>query len=530
MPVNATNKLKSILDLVEKDSGIIANVSKQDIAAGVQGGYMMSEAIGTAIDATNVNSDGKITAEDLRKVSDYIRATPALYGAFVIGHGDDEGNIETGFHLVQSDGGRMQFQGRDFVDTIADAIFHVGFTYNDGRFRNEDGNANERVDDIAGWMNYFINGENRVYGTWKADTLYSGKYSGLVSDAADEIFEAGNGDDRIWAGDGDDLILAGEGDDTAGGGSGDDDIKGSSGDDRLMGDAGFDKIYGGIGQDVVSGGRHGDEIYGGQNNDILYGEGGNDLIEGGWGNDKLGGGDRHDRLRGGDGNDKIYGGDGDDRMQGNDDDDVLSGDRGHDEMYGGNGRDRMYGGGGNDVISGGNAADEIHGGDRGDRLYGNGHKDRLFGGDGYDSLMGGDDDDELHGHDGNDRLYGGNGNDRMYGGEGEDRFYSDGGADVMSSWEKKQVRDTFIFESGDTGVRLSQRDTIEGFQHGVDKIDLTGFDDLHWVGNGDFRASGRGEVSFLGRLVVIDENGDGQIDSAIEMAYVDHMSKSDFIL
>lgn len=56
--------------------------------------------------ATGANADGLVTPDELRAMSDHIRGDEALHAEFVEGHGDDEGDEETGFHLVQGDGGR----------------------------------------------------------------------------------------------------------------------------------------------------------------------------------------------------------------------------------------------------------------------------------------------------------------------------------------------------------------------------------------------------------------------------------------
>ncbi|MGI9355506.1 MAG: hypothetical protein ACR2PF_10160 [Rhizobiaceae bacterium] len=145
--------LKAIVDGVYSDPGLQTRITNPEIEGGADGARTMNAVILEAVQATGAMADNVVMPDELRSVSDYIRANSDLYARFVDGHGDDEGNIETAFHLVQGDGGTLRFQGREFVDTVADAIYHVGFEYRNGRFRNEDGNANEQVDDVAGWIN-----------------------------------------------------------------------------------------------------------------------------------------------------------------------------------------------------------------------------------------------------------------------------------------------------------------------------------------------------------------------------------------
>ena len=194
--------LESIITAISNDPGLKANVTPSDLAEGIAAARNLNLILAKVIDKTGVNADGVITMADLEIVSDAVQADTDLYGPFARYHGDDESASETGFHLLQNDGGVQNFQGRNLINTVIDAIYHFGFPYYDDRFVNEDFNPNELVVDVAGWLNFFLNGENRVYGTDGDDELGSGSYSTAFAAAADEIFDAGSGDDfdlgRRW--------------------------------------------------------------------------------------------------------------------------------------------------------------------------------------------------------------------------------------------------------------------------------------------------------------------------------------------
>jgi Ca2+-binding RTX toxin-like protein len=356
MQTLTSRTLDGIATSVAKDPGLIANTSAADIAGGVAAAQLMNEVIAEAIAATKVNEDGNLSTSDLRMMSKHIRQDDDLYAKFVEGHGDDDGNDETGFHLVQGDGGTLQFQGRDYVDTVADAIYHVGFRIVDGRFQNEDGNANERVDDVAGWMNFFVNGENAVYGSGKSETLNSGEYSDAFADAENETFYARGGHDKVWAGDGDDIVWAGSGNDIVGG---------HDGNDVLNGEGGHDKLWAGAGDDIVNGGNGNDISAGHDGNDIMNGGRGRDALWGNDGDDTLNGDQGRDKLGGGDGNDIINGGAGRDRIWGNDGDDIITGGAGRDDMHGGEGVDTFVFNAGDSGVKG-RSRDVIKGFDSGE--------------------------------------------------------------------------------------------------------------------------------------------------------------------
>lgn len=103
------------------------------------------------------------------------------------------------------------------------------------------------------------------------------------------------------------------------------------------------------------------------------------------------------------------------------------------------GNDTVTATAGNDVIDLGAGRDIGRGGSGADRIFGAGGDDVLVGGGGNDVLAGGA---------GNDTLFGGAGADRLSGGLG---------------------RDVFVFRGG------YGRDTVLGFEDGIDRIDLSGF-------------------------------------------------------
>ncbi|MEO0402029.1 MAG: calcium-binding protein [Pseudomonadota bacterium] len=565
VPKTETNTLDTIADLVLSEPGLIANIYPEDIEGGAAAARQMNEVIETAIAATGVNTDGKLSTDDLYTLSAYIRADAALYAEFLEGHGDDKGNLETGFHLVQGDGGALRFKGRDFIDTVADAIYHVGFAIVDGRFENEDGNANEKVTDVAGWMNYFVNGENRVYGTDASETLSSGHYSFVLEEATHEIFEAGAGDDRIWAGIGNDWVYGGTGDDQSAGGDGDDRMFGQDGNDRLSGDDGRDRLDGGAGDDTLHGGRNGDRASGGDGQDNVFGNEGNDKLSGGAGDDTVGGGSGNDTMYGDAGNDRMWGDAGDDDMWGGQGDDNINGGDGRDRIWLSGGDDYAYGANGRDIIKGGAGDDEIWGGSGNDKLSGHTGDDSIGGQDGDDSLLGedgndtlrggegddtlsggagndslrGDDgkdriiggagEDNIHGGDGRDVVSGGSGNDVVSGGDGADRISGGAGADELLDYEAIEARDVFVFAAGDSGVTADTMDVIKGFTSIIDKIDLTDFGGLRFI-KGDTFTGKRAEVLFDGDFVQIDSDGDGTGDEMIELISVNAVEAADFIL
>jgi Ca2+-binding RTX toxin-like protein len=206
----------------------------------------------------------------------------------------------------------------------------------------------------------------------------------------------------------------------------------------------------------------------------------------------------------------MWGEEGNDTMQGDIGKDVLGGGDGADSMAGGAGNDTLYGDLGNDTLAGDDGNDELHGAD------------------GFDSMSGGAGNDMMYGGADNDTLLGGDGKDTLYGSEGGDVISGGAGRDAIKLWEDVQARDTIVFAAGDSGITRSTMDVVEGFQTGVDKIDLSAFGGLTFEATG-FAASGS-SAYYDGHFLQIDSNGDRAADMMIEFAWTMSISTGDILL
>ncbi|WP_181259230.1 calcium-binding protein [Pseudoduganella armeniaca] len=298
----------------------------------------------------------------------------------------------------------------------------------------------------------------------------------LVSSAAAEAIDAGDGDDIVFSAGGNDTVNGGNGADVLNGGEGDDSVDGVAGNDRLFGGNGNDVLNGGAGDDTLSGDAGNDTLDGGSGNDTF-------VFARGFGSDVLNQNDsassRSDtvvftdlastdvqalervgsalvvRFVGGDQLtlNNYYYSDGYWEYKINQirfadgitwdqkaikDHTVTQGTAGNDNITGYNGgANRIYGNAGNDTIAGGSDSNALFGGGGNDSLTGGGVADTLMGGDGNDYLAAGS---------GNDVLDGGLGNDTLDGGSGNDTFvFAKGfGSDVLVQNDSTSVRNDVV--------------------------------------------------------------------------------------
>jgi hypothetical protein len=147
--------LDSLITTITTDRGLILRVPTSEIVDAALAADEMNKFIIEAIRATGVAYDNTFDAGDIRLVNGYLRANHR--DRWVVLHGDDEGDSETGFHLVQNDGAKSELFGDDnAINTVADGIYHLGFGTSGHRLLNEDGNRNASLEDVAFWLNELL--------------------------------------------------------------------------------------------------------------------------------------------------------------------------------------------------------------------------------------------------------------------------------------------------------------------------------------------------------------------------------------
>jgi len=474
--------LDRVTDTIMADKGLDRKISDQDIADGADAANGMSAIINEAIESQGLANDGVINVADIRQINSFIREN--YQEEWVRLHGDDENGEETGFHLVQNDGARTRMFGENFVNTVADGIFHLGFQIQGNNILNEDGDANATLSDLADWVNYFYvdqgktnTGLDELVQAIKSDQgLSRNTNAGDINGGAEaanglnkllvEAIEAtGAASDNLI--DIDDVKAINQylqenhkeqwkelhGDDERGEETGFHLVQNDGSNIKYRGDNLVNTVIDGLyhlgfqikGDNVLNedGNRNAnlgdlatwlnnfylneESTFGSQKSDRITGLNHDDKIWARDGNDLVIAGDGDDFVDGGNGNDRLIGGDGDDTLIGAAGNDRLEGGAGNDVLDGGDGKDLLIGGQGDDKLDAGTGNDRLIGGDGNDELVSSAGNNRLEGGNGDDSLTSGAGRDLLIGGKGNDTLNSGAGDDRLIGGDGNDELVSSAG-------------------------------------------------------------------------------------------------------
>jgi hypothetical protein len=144
--------LDMIVNVILTDRGLLTKVPTSDLRAGAETANEMNHLIVEAIKAEGLGNDKKLTTADIRTLNNYLVTNHAEKWAEL--HGDDEDGEETGYHRIQNDGATTRLYADNVMNTIADGIYHLGFETNrNDRLLNEDGNANQRFEKVAWWLN-----------------------------------------------------------------------------------------------------------------------------------------------------------------------------------------------------------------------------------------------------------------------------------------------------------------------------------------------------------------------------------------
>ena len=337
-------------------------------------------------------------------------------------------------------------------------------------------------------------GVNNIIGTIFDDKIDGG--------AGADIMDGGNGNDTYFVDNAGDVIT-----EVAGGGGGTDTVIVTTNANFTLADN-LENL-------TLQGTNNGQTGTGNNLANVIIGSAARNTINGLGGADTLYGGAENDTMNGGDGDDTMYGElnlaptDPNFAITGND---TMNGGNGNDTMFGENGNDTMNGDAGDDTMNGGAGNDTMSGGTGNDTMNGDAGNDTLNGGDGADTLNGGD---------GIDRIVGGAGVDSLWGGDGADVFVFNGTAGSNT------VND--IGTNGLTGANVAGLETINDFQSGIDRIDLTGIDaNGSATGNPGFTmvtdfTGVRGQMRFDATNGVLegDVNGDSVADFRLKInAYV----------
>ena len=250
------------------------------------------------------------------------------------------------------------------------------------------------------------------------------------------------------------------------------------------------------------------------------------------------------------GNDRLTGTAMDDTLVGGDGADVLDGGFGHDLMQGGRGNDFYIVDSLGDTITGEIAFSEGGGIDTVRAFVDYVQPDNIelvrlgfiddtlrlsaIGNDAPGTLVGNAVANTLYGRGGNDQINGNGGWDKLIGGTGRDTLVGGAG------------RDTFIYTAfADSRTGAGNRDVINGFDRGGDRIDLSaldantatfGVDDAFtFIGAAAFTGQA-GQLRYQGLggpnavIVEADHNGDRVADLQIFVNLTTFMTGSDFIL
>ncbi len=150
-----TSGLDRVISIIRDDKRLNKRVTPEDIEVTINSAKRMNEIILEAIINRGLANDKKISIADTREINDYIFHN--YHDEWIVLHGNDEEDSETGFHRVVNDGAKTRLFGKNAINKIFDSIYHLGFeTHLKNRLLNEDGNKNASYKHVAKWLDTLL--------------------------------------------------------------------------------------------------------------------------------------------------------------------------------------------------------------------------------------------------------------------------------------------------------------------------------------------------------------------------------------
>ncbi|NOZ89949.1 MAG: hypothetical protein GXO60_01545 [Epsilonproteobacteria bacterium] len=140
--------LDRIITIIQEDTKLNKNVTKEDIDEAINSAKMMNEIILEAIINTGVANDKNISIADTRELNNYIFHN--YYDEWISLHGIDEDGNKIGFNKVVDSGARTRIYSRNAINKVFNGIYHLGFP-ND---INKETSINYKL--VSMWLNNLL--------------------------------------------------------------------------------------------------------------------------------------------------------------------------------------------------------------------------------------------------------------------------------------------------------------------------------------------------------------------------------------
>ncbi|MFM9935257.1 MAG: LamG-like jellyroll fold domain-containing protein [Novosphingobium sp.] len=149
--------LDRAIDLIANDYGLNMGTSGAAIREGAAAADGMNGLIVQAIKTLGLANDGEITTSDVYSLNTFLHSTSLA--KFTSLYGTDKDGIETGFQQVSGEGAVTRVFGEAGVDRVLEGLYGLAFEIKDGHLTSPRNYWGPAVDDVAHWLNTFLEPE-----------------------------------------------------------------------------------------------------------------------------------------------------------------------------------------------------------------------------------------------------------------------------------------------------------------------------------------------------------------------------------
>ena len=147
-------RLDEVIEIIYHDKGLQKHISTGDMRIGATSCNTMNSFLLEAIKQTNAGVLGKYTKKDMQAVNTYLVSHYADAWEEAYGYDDDD---ESGYHTVQWNGAKSKLFGKNAINKVFAAIYHLGFeTPYQNRLVDDEGEESVSFKRVAKWLSKLL--------------------------------------------------------------------------------------------------------------------------------------------------------------------------------------------------------------------------------------------------------------------------------------------------------------------------------------------------------------------------------------
>lgn len=148
--------LDRIVDLIKVDRPLSWHIERDEILEGAEAAAQLNRMLVDGVEARGLMRDGKITANEIGSLGEWVRSNSDRHETFLFLHGDSPERNNDGYQAVVNKGAGAKMFNLNAVNTVFDGIYDFGFTTSGGDIKDDTDGKTTPLVDVAQWMTVLL--------------------------------------------------------------------------------------------------------------------------------------------------------------------------------------------------------------------------------------------------------------------------------------------------------------------------------------------------------------------------------------